>query len=62
MEKASKAVLVSVRIIIRQFFPQVLVSLWGPESAEQAQFFNLFRSNGGKREASARADHVREEE
>ena len=39
-----------------------LVSLRRPGSAEQAQFFSVFRSNGGKREASARAGHVREEE
>ena len=31
-----------------------LVSLRRPGSAEQAQFFSVFRSNGGKREASAR--------
>ena len=28
-----------------------LVSLRRPESAEQAQFFSVFQSNGGKREA-----------
>ena len=39
-----------------------LVSLRRPGSAEQVRFFNLFRSNGGKREARARAGHVREEE
>ena len=39
-----------------------LVSLKRPGSAEQAQFFSVFRSNGGKREASARASHAREEE
>ena len=37
-----------------------LVSLRKPGSAEQAQFFSVFRSNGGKREASARAGHVYE--
>ena len=35
-----------------------LVSLRKPGSAEQAQFFSVFRSNGGKREASARAGLV----
>ena len=30
--------------------------------AEQAQFFSVFRSNGGKREANAKASHAREEE
>ena len=39
-----------------------LVSLRRPGSAEQAQFFSVFRSNGGKRKASARASHAREEE
>ena len=37
-----------------------LVSLRKPGSAEQAQFFSVFRSNGGKREASARAGLVSE--
>ena len=39
-----------------------LVSLRRPGSAEQAHFFSVFRSNGGKHEASARASHAREEE
>ena len=39
-----------------------LVSFRRPGSAEQVQFFSVFRSNGGKREVSARAGHVREEE
>ena len=53
---------VLIRIIIRQYFPQLLVSLGGPGSAEQAQFFSVFRSNGGKREASARVGQAREKE
>ena len=36
-----------------------LVSLRRPVSAEKAQVFSVFRSNGGKREASARASHER---
>ena len=40
-----------------------LVSLRRLGSAEQAQFLSVFFwSNGGKRAASARASHVREEE
>ena len=39
-----------------------LISLRRPGSAEQAQFFSVFQLNGGKREASARASHAREEE
>ena len=39
-----------------------LVSLRRPGSAEQAQFFSVFRSKGGKCEASARVSHAREEE
>ena len=38
-----------------------LDSLRRPGSAEQVQFLTFFRSNGGKREASARASHAREE-
>ena len=32
-----------------------LVSFRRPGSAEQAQFFSVFRSNGGKRESESRA-------
>ena len=39
-----------------------LVSLRRSGSAEQAQFFSVFCSNGGRREASARVSHAREEE
>ena len=53
---------VSIRNIIRQYFSQLLVSLRGPGSAEQAQFLSDVRSNGGKREASARVGHAREKE
>ena len=92
---------IPIRIVIRQYFPQLLLStnseknfpiwmlmslykslflpsvlIWRktrkrkpwtlslrrPGSAEQAQFFSVFRSNGGKREASAKASHAREEE
>ena len=41
---------------------ELLVSLRRPGSVEEAQFFSVFRSNGGKRKASARASHAREEE
>ena len=33
-----------------------LVSLKRPGSAEQAQFFSVFRSNGGKQEATVRCE------
>ena len=33
-----------------------LVSLRRPGSAEQAQFFSVFRSNGGKREATMKCE------
>ena len=33
-----------------------LLSLRRPGSAEQAQFFSVFRSNGGKREASVKCE------
>ena len=41
---------------------ELLVSLRRPGSVEEAQFFSVFWSNGGKRKASARANHAREEE
>ena len=96
-EKARKAVFVPIWIIIREYFPQLLlsttsvknldiwmlmsllkkvcfyhpfwneetqergnheplVSLRRPGSAEQVQFFSVFWSNGGKREATVKCE------
>ena len=40
----------------RERKPCPLVSLRRPGSAEQVQFFSVFRSNGGKQEATVRCE------